>query len=115
MLSRRCFGGEMSRFVWVLALALSACAAGGDWAKDGATEEELARDLAVCRDQAASVTGRDRRIDQDIRASRAGSSLSTNFGTFRDEVRDVRFEQRFDDLVESCMRGRGYARAGETL
>ena len=105
----------MIRSVWIVALALSACAAAGDWAKEGSTEEEVRRDLSVCRDQAAAVTGRDRRIDQDIRASRAGSSLSTNLGTFRDEVRDVRFEKRFDEVVDRCMRGRGYARAGEDL
>ena len=105
----------MSRSVWIIVLALSACAAAGDWAKEGSTEEEVRRDLAVCRDQATAVTGRDRRIDQDIRASRAGSSLSTNFGSFRDEIRDVRFEKQFDEVVDRCMRGRGYARAGEEL
>ena len=96
-------------------MALSACAATGDWVKEGSTDEEIGRILVVCRDQANAVTGRDRRIDQDIRASRAGSSLSTDLGAFRDEVRDVRFERRFEDVVDRCMRGRGYARAGEDL
>ena len=96
-------------------MLLSACTATGDWVKDGSVDEDIGRNLAVCRDQASAVTGRDRRIDQDIRASRAGSSLSTDLSAFRDEVRDVRFERQFEDVVDRCMRGRGFARAGEEL
>ena len=105
----------MRQPVWIAVLALSACAATGDWIKEGATDEEIGRNLVVCRNQANAATGRDRRIDQDIRASRAGSPLSSDLGAFRDEVRDVRFERQFEDIVDRCMRGRGYARAGEDL
>ncbi len=103
----------MRRAVWFAAVALSACASGGEWVKDGVTEEELSRDLAVCNDQAAAVRARDRRIDDDIRASRAGSNLSAGFGVFRNEVRDVRVEDRFDEVFDRCMRGRGYERPSE--
>ncbi len=109
------FGGNMRRAVLVVGLVLGGCAGGGDWVKEGATDDELRQDLAICRDQGSLVTSRDRRIEQDIRASRVGSPLSTDLGTFRDDVRESRVEQRFDDVVDRCMRGRGYARAGEDL
>ena len=105
----------MHRGVLFVGLLLSACALGGAWVKEGATEEELRRDVAACRGQATDLTARDRRIDRDIRAARAGvgGQLSTDITEFRNEVRDVTFERRFDQIVDRCMRGRGYTRGGE--
>ena len=103
----------MRRIFLLSVLLVSACAIGGAWTKEGATDAELRRDVAACRDQATDLTARDRRIDEDIRASRVGGQLSSDISVFRNEVRDVSFERRYDQIVDRCMRGRGYTRAGE--
>ena len=103
----------MRRVALLLGLLLTACAATGAWTKEGATEAEIRRDLTVCQNLAEDLTARDRQIDQDIRAARADGRLAADTRSFRHELRDVSFERRFGDIVDRCMRGRGYARPSE--
>lgn len=99
----------MSRFVVLVPLLVAACA-GGQWVREGATEEELRADLDMCRSVAQVQTDRDRQIDEDIRAARSTTFPDTV--RLRDQVRSIGVEQRFDEVLETCMRRRGYHRKG---
>ena len=95
------------------ALALGACAATGGWTKPTADEAQVAADLSSCRGFARSVTDRDRRVDLDIAAARdRGPAGGTR--TLRRDVRAIGLERQFDQLVDRCMRGRGYVRDGQS-
>ena len=99
----------MSRLVVLVPLLVAACA-GGQWVREGATDEQLSADLSTCRSLAQVQTDRDRQIDADIRAAR--STTFPDRVNLRDQVRSAGVEQRFGEVLETCMRRRGYHRKG---
>lgn len=64
-------------------------------------------DLIQCQSFAQEVTGRDRRVDRDIEATRRDSSVVVASG-LSDDVRDFGSSQRSGQLVDRCMRSHGY-------
>ena len=97
----------MKRSLAVLAVLLSACAGSGQWTRDGVTEAQLSADLSACRDQASEATERDRRIEYDIGAAQL-DPRDDRLGTLREDLRTYNTTHRYHDIVDTCMRGRGY-------
>ncbi len=99
----------MRRLLILGVLALGACTGTGGWTKPTADDAEVSADLAECRTFARSVTDRDERVDLDIAAGRdQGPTGATR--TLRRDVRTIGLERQFTQLVNRCMRGRGYVR-----
>jgi hypothetical protein len=102
----------------LLLLPLAACNAfdiglGADpkttkYERSKTSEEQTADDLAACRAQANAVIARDDRIDDSIAAQhdtgtgvQAAPELQRNMDAYGRE-------QRYREIVNDCMRGRGY-------
>ncbi|MGH6929266.1 MAG: hypothetical protein ACREEV_13195 [Dongiaceae bacterium] len=80
-----------------------------DWNRASGGSDQTSADLSACRQQANAVIQRDSDIDSDIAAARVEESdpESTSAAeiTGIDEY-DTR--NRYDRIVNDCMRGRGY-------
>ncbi len=101
-----------------LFLSLSACnafdfglqddPASTKWERSKTTEEQAAADLRACRTQANAVLDRDERIDQSVESTHdtgSGDNASPDLQTNMDAYSH---EQRYREIVNDCMRGRGY-------
>ena len=72
------------------------------------TEEQTSADLRGCRSQAKAVLDRDENIDQAVESTHdtgtginAAPDLQANMDSYS-------YEQRYREIVNDCMRGRGY-------
>jgi hypothetical protein len=92
------------------ALLLQACA-GTAWEKEGASSDRMRADLGECRSAAYAATRTDQNIDADILASRSHDWDRTGTLTMRRETMAAQTRGRADDIVDRCMRAKGYARA----
>jgi hypothetical protein len=92
--------------------ALAACAGEPQWSKDGVSGQAAAADYAECQGLAQEATQRDNNIEADILASRGhdwqqSGTLSTHQAVFSAEN-----QHTSDQVVKSCMIGKGYAPRG---
>jgi hypothetical protein len=88
----------------VLCLGLAACAACG-WYKDGASAQALERDLRDCQVLANELAARPNPSD----ASAPPVALDRRFGAqVEGPIRPTEARLRGQQLVNSCMRDKGY-------
>ena len=101
-MSRRTFG------LLPAVLVVAACAGvSADFVKEGASEEQIRADNAVCRSETEARVGRDSDIIHDIRvgSSRSGSDPTR----LLERTRDAGVERRYDRIFANCMKARGYS------
>ena len=93
----------------LVAVLLQTCAAPG-WEKEGASGDRMRAELGECRSAANAATRTDQNIDADILASRGHDWDRTGTLTLRRETMRAQTGGRADDIVDRCMRAKGYAR-----
>ncbi|HEY7687434.1 MAG TPA: hypothetical protein VH835_02020 [Dongiaceae bacterium] len=72
------------------------------------SEEQAAADLRACRAQAKAVLDRDENIDQAIESTHdTGSGINAS-PDLQANMDNYSYEQRYREIVNDCMRGRGY-------
>ena len=110
----------MMRWVGACALlfSLSACnafdfglqddPAATKWERSKTTEEQTSADLRACRTQANAVLDRDERIDQSVEATHDTGSGDNASPDLQANMDAYSHEQRYREIVNDCMRGRGY-------
>lgn len=93
------------------ALALLACTNQPDWTKEGTSPQVMQRELSDCKSIAREATARDTNIMTDIMASRGGDWQRT--GVMETHVQNFAVSEvpRSDDIVRTCMIGKGFAPA----
>ena len=94
-----------------VAVVLSGCAGGGDWARSGTSPQQTAAELSDCQSQARAATERDTNIMSDIMATRGTDwrqtgVMSTQMSEFAAENRN-----RTSDIIHRCMIGKGFVPA----
>ncbi len=102
----------MKRLIAAAAILLGGCAGAGQWAKPDVTEAQLRADMTVCRDLAGDATARDQRIGLDIAAARGDGRVNIS-EPLRDDIRGFNTTNHYHDVVDTCMRARGYRLAGD--
>lgn len=102
----------MKCIIAAAAILLGGCAGPGQWAKPDATEAQLRADLTVCRDLAGDATARDQRIGLDIVAARGDGRVNIS-EPLRDDIRGYNTTRHYRDVVDTCMRARGYRLDGD--
>lgn len=102
----------MKRLIVAAAVLLSGCAGTGQWAKPDVTDAQLRADLTVCRDLAGDTAARDQQIDRDIAAARGDGRVNIN-EPLREDIRGYNTTKNYHDVVDTCMRARGYRPAGD--
>ena len=103
----------MKPIVALAAVLLCGCASTGQWTRENVTEAQIRAGLARCRDEASAATERNRGIDYDIAAA-PGDRRDDRIGSLRGEMRSYGTTQLYHDIVDRCMRLRGYHPAGES-
>lgn len=103
----------MKPIVALAAVILCGCAGTGQWSRDNVSEAQIRADLAGCRAEASAATDRDRGIDYDISAAPV-DRRDDRIGSLRGEMRSYGTTQLYHDIVDRCMRVRGYRPAGES-
>lgn len=101
-----------------LLLSLSACdafdfglqddPATTKWERSKTTEEQTSADLRSCRTQANAVLDRDTQIDQSIASTHDTGSGANAAPDLQNNMDAYSHEQRYREIVNDCMRGRGY-------
>src|SRR5262249_12135553 len=94
-----------------LFVALSACAAGGDWRKASADAATTAADYRDCRAAAQDAVRTDRDIDQDIAATRQSDLQRSGAVRQQTEMMQGKTGDRADTIIAACMRALGYTQA----
>ena len=94
-----------------LAVVLTGCAGGGDWARSGTSSQQTAAELSDCQSEARVATKRDTNIMSDIMATRGNDwrqtgVMSTQMSEFAAENRN-----RTSDIIHRCMIGKGFVPA----
>ena len=102
----------MKRTIAAVAILLGGCAGSGQWSKPDVTEVQLRADLTVCRDLAGDTAARDRNIGLDIAAARGDGRINIT-EPLRDDIRGYDTTREYHDVVDTCMRARGYRPAGD--
>ncbi len=96
----------------LVAAALSGCSlftepSAATWKRASGNSDQTAADISACRQQASAVIKRDADIDSDIAAARSDrSDLDASVAIPGADAFER--EQRYDRIVNDCMRGRGY-------
>jgi hypothetical protein len=88
---------------------LTGCAA-DTWEKAGTAESRRDQELAECRAEARRAVDRDVAIDRDILASRTQDWSRTGTLEQRRQTMSDQTRGRAEDIVDGCMRRRGYVR-----
>jgi len=102
----------MKRFLLPLFLAgLSACSGAPQWTRTGVSPETARADLRDCQAEARSLTRQDEDIDADIMATRSQDWQRTGTLGAKRETFAMQNRGRSDDIIDICMRGKGYAPA----
>jgi hypothetical protein len=78
-----------------------------DWTRASGNSDQTAADISACRQQANAVIKRDADIDSDIAAARSDRSDLDASAAIPGADAFER-EQRYDRIVNDCMRRRGY-------
>lgn len=101
-----------------LLLSLSACEAfdfglqddpaATKYERKKTSEEQTAADLRACRGQANAVLDRDAQIDQSIESTHDTGSSANASPDLQANMDAYSHEQRYREIVNDCMRGRGY-------
>lgn len=78
------------------------------WERSKTTEEQTAADLRACRAQAKAVLDRDERIDQAVESTHDTGSGANAAPDLQANMDSYSYEQRTREIVNDCMRGRGY-------
>jgi hypothetical protein len=107
----------------LVAAALSGCSlfsepSQKDWTRASGGSDQTSADLSACRQQAGAVIQRDSDIDSDIAAARShNTELDSTAGAVLPGADEPEIlpgataferEQRYDRIVNDCMRNRGY-------
>jgi len=80
-----------------------------DWTRASGASDQTSADLSACRQQANAVVERDTDIDTDIAAARVGESdPESTTNTVIPGITAYDRQQRYDRIVNDCMRQRGY-------
>jgi hypothetical protein len=92
-----------------LAVVLTGCAGGGDWARSGTSPQQTATELSDCQSQARAATERDTNIMSDIMATRGNDWRQT--GVMSTQMSEFAAENhnRTSDIINRCMIGKGFA------
>lgn len=90
------------------ALALAGCA-GQSWTKPGVDSDQTRAEYRECVRAAQPVVDRDARIESDIMSTRGDDYRRSGSMLARRETSDARVQGRQGDIVDACMRSRGYA------
>ncbi len=104
----------MKRLPLLLVLLLAGCSFAepeGKLTKTGVSDEQRLADFEGCKEQARAVIARDQTIDQGIAAGSTTSSIGSDVGVdadLKESMAAYRSGQRYDWLVERCMRNLGY-------
>lgn len=96
----------------VLLPLLAACTGSGGWAKPGVPADAAAQDYAECRHSAELAERRDSNIDTDILAARGQDWARSGVLQMRREDYADSNSARSGDIVERCMREKGYSAGG---
>ena len=72
------------------------------------SDEQTSADLRACRSQAKAVLDRDERIDQSIESTHDTGSEANAAPDLKANMDSYSYEQRYREIVNDCMRGRGY-------
>jgi hypothetical protein len=100
----------MRRTALILLLAgLSACSGASNWSRAGASPETTRADLEACRSEANAATRQDQGIDADIMATRGQDWQRTGTLGAKRETLAMQNQGRASDIVELCMRSKGYS------
>jgi hypothetical protein len=100
-----------------LALVLAATLAGcslfakpsNNYTRPSGTEDQTSADLNSCRQQADAEIGRDASIDNDISAARSDQvDPNQDTGSTIVGADDYQREKRHRQIINDCMRQRGY-------
>ena len=67
-----------------------------------------ADDLSSCQEQARAMIKRDQAIDQDINNQDTNTDLKQGFGDLNNNLNEYNTKQRYERIVDDCMRARGY-------
>ncbi|MCC7272439.1 MAG: hypothetical protein IT561_07210 [Alphaproteobacteria bacterium] len=100
------------RFIACLAAAALAGCAGQSWTKPGVEPDQMHADYRECVRLAQPAVDRDARIESDIMSTRGDDYRRSGTMLTRRETADARVQGRQDDIVDACMRSRGYSPAG---
>jgi hypothetical protein len=103
-------GPSCRAWVNVAFIAFLAGCASDAWEKPGAAETQRDQELAECRAEARRAVDRDVNIDKDILASRTQDWSRTGTLDQRRQTMSDQTRGRADDVIEGCMRRRGYVR-----
>ena len=102
----------MRRIALLLLLAgLSGCSGASNWSRPGASPETTRADLDACRSEANAATRQDQGIDSDIMATRSQDWQRTGTLGAKRETLAMQNQGRASDIVDLCMRSKGYASA----
>jgi hypothetical protein len=72
------------------------------------SKDQTSADLRACRAQAEAVLDRDERIDQAIESTHDTGSGDNAAPDLKANMDTYSYEQRYREIVNDCMRGRGY-------
>lgn len=105
----------MRAMMAALAVVLLAGCAETEFSRANTTAEQVRRDEAVCRRAVNAQLQRDRNIDSDIATTVGSQSQQVRPGDTltRQQMASRGDQVRSERLMESCMRARGYAGAGD--
>jgi hypothetical protein len=82
-----------------------------DYSRAGASDAERIADFESCKEQARAILARDQTIDQDIASGSALPGTGTDT-SLQSNLDAYHAQQRYDRLLDECMRERGYGPAG---
>jgi hypothetical protein len=82
-----------------------------DYSRAGAGDAERVADFESCKEQARAIVARDQTIDRDIASGSALPGTDTDT-SLQSNLDAYRAQQRYDRLLDECMRERGYGPAG---
>lgn len=97
----------------LLALCLAACAS-PNWQKAGASDADRKQALAECQAEAKAATDREARIDQDITSTFQQDWQRTGVAESRRNLLRDRTRALGEDIVERCMKSKGWLRGPES-
>ena len=110
-MNRRC--GALALLLLVCGCSLFDFGLGEDpnkakYERQKTSDKQTSADLRACRAQAKAVLDRDERIDQSIESTHDTGSEANAAPDLTANMNSYSYEQRYREIVNDCMRGRGY-------
>ena len=95
---------------WTLAcaLALIGCSSGGNFSKEGASQDQTAQAYSECQSIVREATRRDDNIMTDIMATRGNDWQRTGVLSTKEQVFSAEDRGRSDEILNRCMIGKGF-------